>query len=378
MRPTTIFRQLIINVVIPSVIALIVLAVLNYINTKQILNNAIIEKNKIISDQIKHILELQDVALANIESRYDAEMEYYSNQLVNYYFDNTDNIEHVDLNKIRMDIGMDSTSEDIYIINKEGIIINTTFEKDKNINVFTFGADYKAFILGIFNDSKFIAEKFTIEGVTRKIKKYTYIPTLDKQYIIELGAYSKNANEIMEKIKSTLNEISSGESNVMSVDLFLSEENPFSLNTSSTVSDEQLDFLKKVFRDQNRQTYYESAEKGYYHNEYIYMEREGTDLYKSSVIRIITDKSNEQSIYTRELLKFLIIFGATIIVVLIMTYKKTVVITNPLKNLVNNNQRLKMSSFIMVFVQMLSACLIRKVSTPKPERKLRRKSKNKA
>ncbi len=340
MKATSIFRQLILNVVIPAVIALIVLAVLNYFNTRQILHNTNTEKSLIISEQLKHILELQDVALASIESRLDNKMELYSNKLVNDYFRNTTNIENADLNKIRLELGMNSNSEDIYIISKNGIIVNTTFEKDKNLNVFNFGADYKNFILNTLSGNEFIAEKFTIESLTRKIKKYTYIPTKDNNYIIELGFYSDHANVIMDKIKTTVNEISIKHASIKSVDLFLSEENPFSLNTVTTLTDEQLIFLKKVFKLRNTQTYFEKSENGYLHNEYIYMEREGTNLYRSSVIRIITDKSGEQDIYTRELIKFLVIFGATIVVVLALTYKKTKIITDPIKKLVSNVNRI--------------------------------------
>ncbi|NOZ46558.1 MAG: SpoIIE family protein phosphatase [Chlorobi bacterium] len=336
MKKTTIFKQLILNVVIPSVLALIILAILNYLNTKRILNKSYDEKNIIISEQIRHILELQDVALKSIEDRLDNKMEKYSSALVNNYFKNTANIENTDLNKIRLELKMNPSSEDIYIINAEGTIVNTTFEKDKNINVFDFGEDYKAYILSTLNGNKFRAEKFTIEGSTKKIKKYTYIPTLDHKYVIELGVYSDKANTIMDKIKSTLNEISSEHANIISVDLFLSEENPFSLNTIPNLTEKQLLYLKKAFTEKKPQSYSENTEKGYFYNEYIYMEREGTNLYKSSVIRIITDKSDEREIYKIELYKFFILFGLTTLIVLLLTYKKTKVITDPIKKLVEN------------------------------------------
>ncbi|HAW51234.1 MAG TPA: hypothetical protein DCX54_02735, partial [Flavobacteriales bacterium] len=63
---TTIFRQLILNIIVPVVIALMMLAVLNYQNTKKILLEGGQTRSYIISDQIKGILEFQDVALAII------------------------------------------------------------------------------------------------------------------------------------------------------------------------------------------------------------------------------------------------------------------------------------------------------------------------
>ena len=60
-QPTTIFRQLIYNVIIPSLIALIILGLINYQHTKTILIESNKSKNKIIADKIKNILEFQDM-----------------------------------------------------------------------------------------------------------------------------------------------------------------------------------------------------------------------------------------------------------------------------------------------------------------------------
>jgi len=136
MRRTTIFKQLILNVVIPAVLALLVLGVFNYRQTKNNLVDSINTKNKIISQEIIHIMEFQDVALNIIEESLAPVMESYSNALVHKYFKNTDNIEYSDLMKIRQELGMDEELEDIYIINQDGIIVNTTFESDLGLNCF--------------------------------------------------------------------------------------------------------------------------------------------------------------------------------------------------------------------------------------------------
>ena len=56
-KQTTIFRQLIFNVVLPAIIALLLVGFLNYTNTKNLMVHANEEKNLIISDEITHILE---------------------------------------------------------------------------------------------------------------------------------------------------------------------------------------------------------------------------------------------------------------------------------------------------------------------------------
>ena len=133
---TTIFRQLILNVIFPVVIALLILAALNYNRTREILVQAEQEKNQIISDEIKGILEFQDLALDIIESDLNPKLEGYSDKLVNQYFSETDSIEDADLYKIRNELGMNQRTEDIYVINSKGQVVNTTFAQDSNLNFF--------------------------------------------------------------------------------------------------------------------------------------------------------------------------------------------------------------------------------------------------
>ena len=74
-KQTTIFRQLIFNVVLPAIVALLLLGFLNYQNTKNILINANEERNQIISDEITHVFEMQDMALEILENELNKRME---------------------------------------------------------------------------------------------------------------------------------------------------------------------------------------------------------------------------------------------------------------------------------------------------------------
>ncbi|MDX9697014.1 MAG: hypothetical protein RBT49_14580, partial [Bacteroidales bacterium] len=247
MRRTTIFKQLILNVVIPAVMALLVLGLFNYLQTKKNLTESINTKNKIISQEIIHIMEFQDVALEIIEQDLIPVMESYSHELVNKYLKNTNNIGYIDLDKIRDELGMNKELEDIYIIDQTGMIVNTTFESDLGLNLFSFGEEHKQLIQSIFNDGKYVNERFTIESSTKRLKKYTYQPTLDGKYIVELGIYSSRADEIINFIKSTINVLSKNQPSISEADLFINQDNPISLNKDIQLSDEERAFMIERF-----------------------------------------------------------------------------------------------------------------------------------
>ena len=175
-KQTTIFRQLIFNVVVPAFIALILLGMINYMHTRSILVGGIETQNTIITDEILSVLEFQDMALGIIDQELDIRMGRQSDRLVNFYFKNTDKATSADLLAIRSELGMDPSKEDIYIINRNGVIINTTFANDQNRNLFDYGEEHKRYLLNVFEGKKFVSERFAIEGSTKRLKKYTYLP----------------------------------------------------------------------------------------------------------------------------------------------------------------------------------------------------------
>ncbi|HAF30124.1 MAG TPA: hypothetical protein DCG75_13870, partial [Bacteroidales bacterium] len=339
MRKTTIFKQLILNVVIPAVSALLILGAFNYNQTKSNLIESIDSKNKIISEEIVQIMELQDVALEIVEQYLNPVMESYSNKLVHDYFKNTDNIEFADLDKIRIELGMDPEMEDIYIINQEGFVVNSTFKSDLGINLFSFGEDHKQMILRIFEEGKYVNELFTIENSTKRLKKYTYHPTLDGKYIVELGIYSRRADEIINFIKNTGNELSQNQPSIVDFNIFINKDNPTSLNKDVVLSESETAFMKERFVKQDSIRIPKRINKQNLYYNYLYIHRVNSDLYKGAVIRIISDRTREDILLRNELIKFIAIFGLTIIVVIILLYRKTKVITSPIKKLVEKVNR---------------------------------------
>lgn len=337
---TTIFKQLILNVIVPVVIALVTLASLNYYHTRTLLEEANENKNEIISDEIRNILEFQDLAFDIVESRLDERMRKYSNELVNIYLKDTEHIEQVDLGEVRKKMGMIPALEDIYIINRNGDVVNTTFKQDLGLNMYDFGESTKKFLLDILAGNSFRAERFAIEHNTKRIKKYTYQPSIDNMYIIELGIYSKKADDITAFIKNAINDLSYKQESIKEVDLFIGADNPFSLNTEAVLKEFHKKKLMEVFQKKEQMMFEEDLHGSRLQYQLIPMARKNTDLYKGAVIRIISDRTNQIKMLRWELLKSMIISILTLTAVIFVIYTKTKVITNPIKKLVYNVTRI--------------------------------------
>ena len=338
-RATTIFKQLIFNIVIPTLMALLILAVFNYYRTMETLKTQTEEKNQLLSNEITKILKFQDVAFKLIDEEVENRLQKFSNILVNEYFKNTKDIDTRNLWEIAGKIGMDSVNEDIYVIRRDGVVVNTTFRQDQGINLYDFGDRFKNYLLNIFRNEVFVTDLFAIEAKTKRPKKYTYQPTKDNKYIIELGAYSKKADEIISFMENTKNEIKTESIGIIDVELFLMADEPFSMNKDVLEVPEHDKILLAAF--QNRDTVVTlRKENAWYQYQYIYVERSASNLYKGSVIRIISDVTTQKALFRKEALMFIGIFGLTLILVSWLIYRKTRVITNPIKNLVENVDRI--------------------------------------
>jgi serine phosphatase RsbU (regulator of sigma subunit) len=339
-RKTTIFRQLIFNIAIPTLLALLVFAGINFQRTRSILISGTDEKNQLLSNEVTKILKFQDIAFNLIEEELNLRLKTLNNVLVNKYLTNTENLEKINLREIANTIGMDSLNEDIYIIRTDGVVVNTTFRQDYGVNLFDLGVNFKTYLLDIFNSGNYVTDLFAIEAKTARPKKYCYQATKDKKYIIELGAYSKKADNIVQIMEETKTEIKNESKGIIDVELFLMADEPFSMNKNALLVEGQQKILLASFQKKETTSFVEKNGDAWYQYQYIYMERSASNLYKGSVIRIISDVTEQKALFRNEATRFMLIFGVTMIIVAYLIYRKTRVITLPIIKLVENVDRI--------------------------------------
>lgn len=170
--------------------ALILVAVMSYVN-RQILIADIKEQESIQHTLIEnHILtDMHSVDNAHLyfDKSISERMEKELKELVEYYTENPD-IFSWDLEALKREHGMD-----IYILDKTNTVVATTFLSDVGLN---FSQCCKKF--SVLLDERRISGEFFTDGIdvsmtTGKTRKYSYLATPDKKYLLELGF---NLNEV--------------------------------------------------------------------------------------------------------------------------------------------------------------------------------------
>ncbi len=337
---TTIFRQLIFNIAIPTLLALLIVAVLNFQRTRSILESSAEERNRLLSNEVTKILKFQDFTFELIEAELNHRLRILNYELVDKYFVNKDNLEQINLHEIAKKIQIDPQNEDIYIINRNGLVVNTTFKADYGVNLYDYGEQFKSYLSHIFESGEFVVDLFAIEAKTKRTRKYSYLPTHDKKYIIELGVYSSKADTVISTLERFKNEIKLESKGIIDVELFLMADKPFSLNPNVMEIEGQEKLLLAAFQNKDTTSYVEKADDIWLQYQYIYMDRRASNLYKGAVIRIISDVTAQKALFRHEAVRFILIFGFTMLILAYLIYRKTKVITLPIIKLVDNVKRI--------------------------------------
>lgn len=338
MKKTTIQRQITLNVILPVAAALALIAVINYVNTNLLLTKASENKSELISTEIKNILEFQDFTTSIIEDNLNQEVTTISNYLVEEVFANTDKIETLSLDSIHESLGLDPEVWDFYVINREGIILNTTFEPDRGLNYFDFGPKFAEFLRRGFEEKKLFTERLTFEKNSNRKRKYSYQSTKDGKYVVEIGVYSDDATTLLQNFKEQLNRIAEEQESIVSVDLFIGKDNPISYTSEATIKEDHIRAYTNAIESKSK-TKVNDPESNIV-TEFIYLGRENTDLYKDAAIRIVSDRSAQIAELRKELLILLLIFGVTMIALLSIIVNRSKKITDPIKKLVVNVNRI--------------------------------------
>ncbi|GAB6456048.1 methyl-accepting chemotaxis protein [Bacillus luti] len=133
-----------------------------------------------ISDSIRNI----DDAYSIFDKDLEKTMKKNSESLVHLYEQNP-NFDTWNFKELKEQNG----GMDIYIVEanekNEAVILNSSFDKDIGLN---FGVgDFSNLLIKRIKGDEFYADGMDLEEKTGKIRKYSYIPTPDHKYLIELG-----------------------------------------------------------------------------------------------------------------------------------------------------------------------------------------------
>lgn len=325
----TIFQQLLLNILLPVFGILLIFSSISYYINKQKLQESYTKEREQVTSEVKSLLNMYDEALQLLEGEVDNEIHRVSNALIENYFKNSDSVSTANLDEILLELKADTTYFDLYIINKDFVITNTTYPKDLGLDFKKLGEEMVKFFGNIFNSDSLTIDRFGGEMSTLKIKKYAYKTTPDKAYIIEFGVYSPKADQIRNKVYKEIENLKINFPEFSTIKSFAATENIENLE----VRKDHQKYHDEAIKNQTTVRATENVDGVNWYYDYTYLKMPGATLYSGYVLLIVSNDTREKKLLTNELIRFSWMTLGTLLPLSLIVYFRSRKIIKPIKTL---------------------------------------------
>jgi len=152
-----------------------------YTNIREVVEDKYNSQQQLVEKNIIQTVNYINDAYKIAEQQLNEEMEEYSEQMVKKYQDNPD-VMSWDLEELQQRF----SGYDIYIVNRDLKIIKTTYEEDLGLDFSRFGS-FATVLRERMSGSVFEVDRIDLSTQAGEIKKYSYMPSPDNQYLFELS-----------------------------------------------------------------------------------------------------------------------------------------------------------------------------------------------
>ena len=331
MRKTTILRQLLLNITIPVVLVLFAFSYTNYRYNKAELEENVKHRFEQIIGEAKDLVGLHDYAMKVNEKHFEQRMRDLSAKLIKK-FDTELDPRTTDLYKLSLSLGLDTNTESIYFIDTNGVIINTTFHKDYLLDFYARGAGYREYFEKIWAKNSFVADRFSTEQVTGKIRKWSFEPTANKLYLMELGFLSPEAKSMRDMFIEKVNGISKKYPDILRLSMHLQIKGEKFGGIEDTLIQRKMQEV--LLSKKNQRVITELDDKTVFEDIIsLPAEIDETSMFSGIVLYIKSDDTKERAVLNSAIYRFIYMATIAIVVLLIILIFRARTITKPIKRL---------------------------------------------
>ena len=323
------------NILIPVLLIFSIVFYLTYQYNLDKVENDIVHQKKSIVAETRNLIEYYDFSMRTHEQSIIQRMRDASREI--QFALAKENARTLDLNSLRSSLGMDSSREDIYLIDRNLKITNTTFKPDLGLDFKKLNQTFVPFFTKIFQSKTFKEDRFGLEIKTGKIKKYSYQTSFDGKHIIELGFYSKSADEFKELLLSKIRSLDKRFEAIDRVELYLGVKHIPEISITNPKLQKAylacLDRKKHVIVNTDN-----ASSRGKEFTEFIFLPVLESKLYSGYVLELGTNDLPYQNLVADLLWRFGVIFLLTLVILTVIVYFRSRKLTKPIQELARKTE----------------------------------------
>ncbi|MDM8561389.1 response regulator [Candidatus Parabeggiatoa sp. HSG14] len=314
---------------------LIAMSVSDYLNAKSDLESAYKTLQQQTESNILNAIKLVNAGHKVLESFLDKDMKNAFVTFIDAYQMARRNPSKMDLEDLKRQIG---GKMDLYIINAKGIVEYTTYTKDLGLD-FNKWPDVFSFITSVRKGNTYADGGFGTEARTGIVRKFSYMPTPDHKYTLELGLVSNEFAKLMgglniAKITARLKTLNSSLNQVR-----IFSRHGHSLNDSNYKPDSaKAEIIKKVYETKQSVEIADELRKRYTRYLFVNLKDENRSVSSdpSKIIELtyntrLIDEGLQKTASFHFLLSMI-----SIVLSIIVTFIISAWITRPIQSIVNS------------------------------------------
>jgi len=169
------------TIIILLAVVMIYIFSTQYANIVMVIEDKYNSRQELVENNIIQTVNYIDDAYKIAEKQLNKEMKEYSEEMIEKYQKDQD-VMAWDLDELQRSFD----GYDIYIINKDLKIIRTTYAEDLGLDFSEFG-NFATILENRMNENIFEVDRFDLSTQAGEIKKYSYMPSPDHEYLFELS-----------------------------------------------------------------------------------------------------------------------------------------------------------------------------------------------
>jgi two-component sensor histidine kinase len=313
-------------VFLPSVALFItVCSYYSYKNEVQKLKQRELQKKVNIKEGVKLLVQNHDLSLKLMEATLENRIRSLYEIILDKHLTDLENQNFKELQSV---LELNPLTEDLYLINRQGVIVRATDSSDLGFNFFEFEESYNNFLNNCWDNKRLFIERVGNEKSTNLPKKFAY-QAFNNLYVLEIRIKLESIDTLVNDFNLKLQSLSDNYSNIKSIDLFCETDVLMSKDYGNGIDSMYLESAKICYETKS-DTALVSRKEFITYTDFISIEMRDALNFKGYVLQIVSDDYLEIELINRYKYFYLItLFISLLFVMLLITYL-TKKITNPI------------------------------------------------
>ncbi len=165
------------------------------IYSRVIIGDIMVAQKQDVIQQVRNKIRTFDQVLSNIELELNADAERALLGIQQEIMVEGKVRPNISQEELR-ELAQQNKASEIYLINSSGVIFNTTFEPDRNLDLFSLSENFTMFLKSLYGTHQFNHQRIALSLNSGTVNKYSYFSPENTDIIIEI---SSNIKEVIQR-----------------------------------------------------------------------------------------------------------------------------------------------------------------------------------